>query len=194
VTVESFEYEARYGWNRQTAWMLGVAAVFCVVMLAVPAPLWARIFVIGFFGGGAVAVILASARRATAFRIDALGATLCSSPLYARSTTRSYPWHDIEQVVIWQSFNMDYVGLKRRVGAPPVTGRFTGPRSERAATMTAPGIPRDVVVTGIAANAWVLDRKRLIEAVAHFAPTVRVRDATTGDVLHSAQLPPNIGS
>ena len=127
--------------------------------------------------------------RKTALRVDARGVTLCQSPFF-RSAAAFYPWADVRRIVLWQYQRLDFVGVQRREGAQEPTGRFTGPASRAAVKKTAPGVDPDVALTGAAANSWVLDRKRLVEAVAHFAPTVEVAATGTGQLLYPAQPAP----
>jgi len=177
-------YEAKYGWNRQSWRIIGVALVFCVAALLPGMPPWLRILDVAFFGGGAVLIAAASLRGITAIRVDQAGVTLCASPLYPRSTTRLFPWQDVVSVIMWSGAfsgrvnRLEYVGVERRPGLPPVTGRFAGRRSRSAAGLESPGVPPDVAVTRAATNGWVLDHARLTAAVAYFAPQVRVIDAT----------------
>jgi hypothetical protein len=189
MLTESDVYEAKYGWNGQSARLIGIAIVFCVVVLVVSVPLWFRIVAIVFFGGGALLFAGINLTRRTALRVDSSGVTLCRSPLYPKSTTNLYPWPEISQVVIWQPairsrlIRTEYVGVRRHAGAPPLTGRFTGPRSRSAAARLAPDIPAAVAVTGARATTWTIDRPRLARAVAHFAPRINVLDTTTGQTL-----------
>lgn len=177
-------YEAKYGWNRQSWRIIGIALAFCVASLLPGMPDWVRVLDLALFGGGAIMIVLASLRGNLALRVDQAGVTLCTSPLYPRSTTRLFPWEDVVSVVIWSGAfsgrvnRLEYVGVERRPGAPPVTGRFTGRRSRSAAGLESPGIPPEVAVTRAATNGWVLDHARLAAAVAYFAPGVRVIDAT----------------
>ena len=175
-------YEAKYGWNRQSAKVIGACLAFCIVMIVVPAPLWARIFVIGFFGLGALALGAASLTRRTALRIDSSGITLGRSPLQSRSAVL-YPWEDVERLLIWQYQRLMHVGVQRREGATPLPVRISR-ASRTALAITSPGIPLETAATAAAANGWFLDRERLADAVAHFAPTVEVVDTTTGRLLN----------
>lgn len=175
-------YEAKYGWNRQSVKVIGICLAFCVVILVVPAPLWARIFVVGFFGLGALIITAAGLTRRTALRIDSSGVAVCQYALQPRSAA-FYPWEDIEKLLIWQFQRLKHVGVQRREGAAPLPKRLR-PTSRAALAITAPGIPLDVAATGVAANAWFLDAERLADAVAHFAPTVEVLDTTTGRLLN----------
>jgi hypothetical protein len=177
-------YEAKYGWNRQSWRIFGIALVFCAAALLPDMPLWLKIVDIVFFGGGALMTAVVSLRGTTAIRVDEAGVTLCASPLHPKSTTRLFPWGDVARVVIWQGpfsgwmNRLEYVGIDQRPGAPPITGKFTGRRSRSAARRDSPGIPPEVAVTRTATNGWVLDHGRLTAAVTHFAPGVRVVDET----------------
>jgi hypothetical protein len=183
-------YEAKYGWNRQSWRITGIALVFCAAALLPGMPEWLRIVDVGFFGGGAVMIAASSLRGPTAVRVDQAGVTLCASPLYPKSTTRLFPWEDVASVIIWRGpfsgriSKLEYIGVERRPGAPPLAGKFLGRRAQASARLAArldsPGIPPEVAVTRAATNGWVLDHRRLAAAVAHFAPGVRVFDATAG--------------
>jgi hypothetical protein len=189
--TDPLAYEARYGWNRQSLRLIAICLGFCAVSF-LSHELWLRILVLAFFGGGAVLMAYMSLSRRTAVRVDASGLTLCTSPLYAMSTTRKFPWDDIAKIVIWRGAasgrinRLEYVGVERRPGAAPLAGRFVGATSQSAAGLIAPGIPAEVSITGAATNGWVLDRDRLASAVAHFAPAVPVLDTTTGQYLTPA--------
>jgi hypothetical protein len=187
VDQPGMSYEAKYGWNQQSWRILGITLVFCAAALLPDMPLWLKILVFAFFGGGAVMTAVVSLRGTTAVRVDEAGVTLCTSPLYPKSTTRLFPWQDVASVVIWQGPSsgrmnrLEYVGVEQRPGAPPITGKFTGRGSQSAARLDSPGIPLEVALTRAVTNGWVLDHGRLTAAVAHFAPRVRVVDET-GDL------------
>ena len=185
---EPFVYEARFR-GPKTVRLVIILLAFSAVMLIAPAPLWARIFVIGACGIGLVILLAAGLSRKTALRVDASGVTLCQSPFF-RSAAAFYPWADVRRIVLWQYQRLDFIGVQRREGAPEPTGRFTGPASRAAVRKTAAGVDPDVALTGAAANSWALDRKRLVGAVAHFAPAVEVADTSTGQLLHPAQPAP----
>lgn len=171
-------YEARYGgWNRRNGRLVLIALVFCAVAFLPTVPVWFRVVDLAFFGGGTLLMLAASTGKPVALRVNAAGIMLRRSPVYRRSTMQIYPWPEVEQIIIWRSFKMDYVGVQRTPGAPPLGGRFSGPASQRAAALTT-GLPQEVAVTGVPANNWVLDRERLMAAAAQFAPEVRVVDLT----------------
>jgi hypothetical protein len=52
---------------------------------------------------------------------------------------------------------MEYVGVARRPGTPPLTGKFIGGRSQSATRFDSPGIPPEAAVTRAVTNGWVLD-------------------------------------
>ncbi len=177
-------YIAKYGFNRQSWRIIVIALAFCAAALLPSLPLWYKIVDVAFFGGGAVMIAVLSLRGTTALRVDETGITLCSAPLYPKSTTRTFPWEDIARVIIWPGAfsgrinRLEYVGVQRRPGAPPLTGRSTGRRTAAAARLESPGIPVEAAVTRAATNGWVLDHGKLTAAVAHFAPGVPVIDTT----------------
>lgn len=171
-------YQARYGgWNRRNLRVVLIALIFCAAAFLPTMPAWLRITDLVFFGGGMLLMLALSLDRPIALRMSADGITLCRSPLYRRSTSQTYPWPEVEQIVIWRSFSMDYVGVRRAPGASPLSGRFIGRASRHVAALTS-GLPPDVAVTGVPANNWVLDRQRLAAAAAYFAPQVQVVDLT----------------
>jgi len=185
---EPFVYEARFR-GLKTIRLATILVAFGVIMVVAPAPLWARVFVIGVCGVGLVILLAAVLSRKAALRVDASGVSLCQSPFF-RSATAFYPWADIQQIVLWRYQRLNYIGVRRREGAPEPTGPFTGPASRAAVSRTAPGVAPDVALTGAPANSWALDRERLVEAVAHFAPAVEVVDTSTGQQLYPAQPAP----
>jgi len=178
---EAFVYEAKYGLNRQSAALIGVCLAFCVPCILFPTPLWIRIFVIGFFGPGALLCIAISLTRMTALRIDASGVTLRR---YLVRPAVFFPWEDVERLLLWQYPQTWHVGVLRREGAAPLLM----PLNPRVARV---GLPLETAATAVPAAGWFLDRKRLAAAVACFAPTVEVVDATTGRLLSS---PPAAGT
>ena len=185
---EPFVYEARFR-GRNTGRMVIILLVFCAVVIVLPAALWARIFVLAACGLGLVILLSAGLSRRTALRVDATGVTLCQSPFF-RSAVNFYPWGDVRRIVLWRYERLEYLGVQRREGAPEPKGAFTGPASRAAAKTTAHGVDPGVAMTGVAANSWALDRQRLVEAVAHFAPAVEVADTSTGQLLYPPQPAP----
>jgi hypothetical protein len=181
-------YEARYGLNRQSLRVIVLSLAFCAAALLPVVPLVLKVLVFVFFGGIAAVLVAVSLPRTIALRVDQLGITLCASPLYPKSTTRLFRWEDVANVMIWQGDpsgrinRLEYVGVERRPGAPPITGKFVGRRAQSAARLNTPGIPPEVALTRAATNGWVLDHERLTATVTHFAPWVHVIDATAGQL------------
>jgi hypothetical protein len=172
--------------------MVIILLVFCAVVIALPAALWARIFVLAACAIGLVILLSAGLSRKTALRVDPSGITLCQSPFF-RSAVNFYPWGDVRRIVLWRYERLEYLGVQQREGAPEPKGAFTGPASRAAARKTAQGVDPDVAMTGVAANTWALDRQRLVEAVAHFAPAVEVADTSTGQLPYPAAARPATG-
>jgi len=185
---EPYVYEARFA-SPKTARLAIILLAFCAVVLVLPASLLARIVVVVPCGIGLVILLAAGLSRKTALRVDADGVRLCQSPFF-RSAAAFYPWADLRKILLWRYQRLQYIGVERREGAPEPTGAFAGPASRAAVRRTAPGIEPGVALTGAAANTWALDRKRLVAAVAHFAPAVEVVDTTTSQVLHPGQSAP----
>lgn len=184
---EPFVYEAKFGWNRQSARLAGIF-VFLMVLAALPSdPLWLRITLLALVGGSGLLFPAGALTRRTALRADAAGLTMRRTPL-ARFATTFYPWEDIERVIIWKYQRMNAIGVQRRYGAVPLRSRPPGKASRAAFALSAHGIPPDVAATGIYASGWALDPRRLTEAVACFAPQVQVID-TTGRLLHPPPPP-----
>jgi hypothetical protein len=178
MAAESFVYEARYGWSGRTARIVIVGLVFAVAGIALPLVL--RIIDIVFFGGGALFFLGVICTRRVAFRVDASGVTLGGTPPRYRSGTRVVPWADIKQVVLWEQplpygRSMRHVGLVRRKGAPPLAGR-RGQRLGRATAraLVPDHVSGDTLLASRAVNSWRLDADRLIAAVKHFAPGVKI--------------------
>jgi hypothetical protein len=178
-------YKAKYGRKLKYWGVIGGATVICALGL-LPGALWLSILDFGFFGGGALLMAITGLRGITVVRVDQAGITLCSSPLYPKSRTRLFPWEDVVAVIIWDrsSFSssqvkVEYVGVERRPGAPPLTGKVIGQRSLSNARRHVPDIPPETVVTR-ATNGGLLDHGKLTAAVAHFGPGVRVVDLTVG--------------
>jgi hypothetical protein len=171
-------YEARYGWNRQSALVIAGCGAFCLAVLVLPAPLWLRVTTIGFFGLGGLVIVAAVLTRKTALRVDESGVTMNASPLSARPA-RFYPWEDVDAVVIWQYNRLKKVGIVRRDGAAPLLNRPLGGISRAALDITSPdGLPYETAATAVSASGWFLRTDVLTATVARFAPDVPVFDLT----------------
>src|SRR5262249_21283391 len=110
-------------------------------------------------------------------RVDAEGVLLGGSPMRYRATTVRVPWQDVESIVMWRQrvphTSIQWVGVVRREGAPPLPGATSSPVPRALVHALAP-VPYELVAASRAVSGWHLDRKRLAEAVAYFAPAVAV--------------------
>src|SRR5215831_12934625 len=104
---EPFVYEARFR-GPKTVRMVIILLAFCAIMLIAPAPLWARVFVIGACGIGLVILLAAGLSRKTALRVDASGVRVCRSPFF-RAATAFYPWAEVEKIVLWRFQRLEYI-------------------------------------------------------------------------------------
>ena len=177
-------YVVRYRWNRDTAKGVAVCVLACAVMALIPAPLWARILVIGILGSVVVLLVLASILRTALLRLDESGVTTRRS--WLRSHSESYPWSAVEALVIWSSRRVVTVGVQCHEGVPPLV-RPPPAVMRGLLARDAPGIPPSIAISGITISAWCLDIARLIAAVDHFAPSVRVVDTSAGRLLHQGR-------
>lgn len=170
-------YQARYGWDRRTAGIVGTSALFTALLLLPDMPLLGRILGLSLFGVGGLFMAYTSMSRKVAFRVDETGVLLGGNPARYKSTTIHVPWGDITGFVLWHqtvgSTHVPYVGVTRREGAPPLPG--DGPRARAALNRLVP-VPADVALSSRAVNGWRLDRDRLVAAAAYFAPGIPVRD------------------
>src|SRR5580698_97421 len=183
-------YVERYRWTPTVA--LGIAADLAFVLLTVffIAPLFIRLPVLAVFGWFAVISIATVLSRRVALRVDEAGVTFGGGPFRYEATTRSHRWEDIEAITLWKRYlpvtigrwtpfsfgPIEYIGLRRRPGAPSITAGGRG-RADWPGYMT----PVKGVAAGAARNivAFVLDKDRLAQAVAAFAPTVAIEDGGT---------------
>lgn len=164
--------------------------VFVVPMILLRPPLILEIPVVGGFGWAALYSVALVISRKVAFRVDERGVTFGGGPFRYRSSCRFFPWEDIEAITLWQRYipymigrrtlftirSVRYIGLQRHVGARSIT-----PGRRGLADRPAHAAPVSSIAAGAARNitAWVLDRDRLVEAVAAYAPAVRIEtDAT----------------
>jgi hypothetical protein len=183
-------YDERYQWTATTSYLLLGCLAFIVPMVLLRPPLILEILVVGMFGWMAVYTVATVFSFRVAFRVDERGVTFGGGPFRYRSSTRFFPWDDIEAIVLWKRYvpfmvgrwtlfkmgPIRYIGLQRHAGARAIRRGGRG-LADRPAYL-AP-------VRGIAAGAaynittWVLDPDRLGEAVAVFAPTVRIDAGAT---------------
>ena len=174
-------YEARYGHTPKVIFSIGYCSVVGAFILLTPAPAWAKVIVVGVFGGIAVMLAAMAFSRNPALRVDAAGVTTRPYPLRF-SVIAFYPWEDVTQILILRSKNSkaSYVQIQLHDGAAWTgIGPTTPPRARKALIFT--GGP------GVAVNGWTLHPARLAAAVARFAPGVQVIDEATGSVVNPAQ-------
>ncbi|GAA5115016.1 hypothetical protein [Haloechinothrix salitolerans] len=178
------EYEERYGPNPRSVIFLLVSAVFVGVFLwpGPDIPILVRVLGLALFGGGSVIMLLLMFSRKTALRVDSSGITLGGSPPRYRATTAFVPWRDVVAVVLWRQrmapgARMDYVGVQRKKGLPPLPGPGTGRLGQRTASVIIPHIPGEVTVASRPVNGWSLDPASLESSVKRVAPHVSVIDA-----------------
>jgi hypothetical protein len=180
VQFEPFVYEERYGWNRQSVWLICASLLVCVVVLVIPAQLWIRVPVSGALSLGAVIPAMFRLGRRTAFRVDATGVTLRAS-VFSLGDPQFYPWADIQNLVVWEHTRVWCIGVQRR-GRAWVPAGPASPAARWAARtgggIALPRVPAEITTTGIGVSDWQLDRQRLAVAVGHFAPQVQIINAT----------------
>ncbi|MDX3850366.1 hypothetical protein [Streptomyces sp. AK02-01A] len=173
-------YEARFGWDRKTAWTVALTAVFTACLLLPDIPLYARLLGLPLFGGGGLFMAYSAMSHKVALRVDETGVLLGGNPARYESTTAQVPWEDIAAVVLWRQHSaasIPYVGLAlhRHAALPP--GSSQGRVARATLRMLVPHLPADVVPASRPVSGWRLDKDRLTAAVAHFAPTIPVVDA-----------------
>ncbi|WP_309062726.1 hypothetical protein [Streptomyces sp.] len=170
-------YQARYGWDRRTAGVVVLSAVFTAVLLLPDMPLIARVLGLPLFGAGGLFMVYTALSRKVALRVDETGVFLGGNPARYGATSAHVPWGDITGFVLWRQAaggtSLPYVGVTRREGAPALPG--DGPKARAVLRRLVP-VPADVAVASRAVTGWRLDKDRLVAAVAHFAPGIPVRD------------------
>lgn len=186
--ARSFDYVVRVRWNRDMAKGVAIFLFVCAVMALIPAPLWARIFVIGVSGSGAALLLVPAIARPAVLRVDGSGVWTRRSWLRPWRT-ESYSWSAIEALVIWASplsRKVRTVGVQCRDGAEPLV-RPPRPFLRFMLAREAPGIPPQIAVTAVTVSLLLLDVRRLLAAVDHFAPGVHVVDVSAGLLLHKGR-------
>ncbi|MFE0106428.1 hypothetical protein [Streptomyces sp. NPDC059009] len=116
-------------------------------------------------------------KRLTAFRVDGEGVLLGGAPARYKAQTAFVPWQDITSVVVWQQRmagpSMDYIGVHRRTGAPPLPGMNAKLRPDQTAQL-APHVEHELFLASRPINLWRLDPQGLQAAVDTFAPGIPV--------------------
>ncbi|MFJ8150309.1 hypothetical protein ACIQ6R_35530 [Streptomyces sp. NPDC096048] len=170
-------YQARYGWDRRTAGIVALSAVFTAVLLLPDIPLLGQILGLPLFGAGGLFMAYTAMSGKVALRVDETGVLLGGSPARYRATTTHVPWDDITGFVLWRQTeggtSLPYVGVTRRKDAPPLPG--DGPKARAAIRRLVP-VSADVVLSSRAVNGWCLNTDQLTAAVDHFAPGTPVQN------------------
>ncbi|MEU4616603.1 hypothetical protein [Streptomyces umbrinus] len=116
-------------------------------------------------------------KRLVAFRVDGEGVLLGGAPARYEAQTAFVPWEDITSVVLWQQRmagpSMDYIGIQRRAGAPPLPGANAKLRPDQTAKL-APHVEHELFLASRPINRWRLDPQELQAAVDAFAPGIPV--------------------
>jgi len=181
----SLAYEARFGWNPRSGFVIICGALFVAIGIFIPMSTALRVVDFAFFGGGAILMLGVVCSRQLALRVDAQGVTLGGMPPRHRSKTTFVPWADVEKVVLWEQTlppygqHMPWIGLVRRPGAPALAAA-RGQRFARGVT-TALALPvsPETLSTSRGVNGWRLDKQRLAAAIHRFAPGVPLVDEWT---------------
>ena len=177
-------YVARFGLTRRDLFLLPVCVLFIVVgkvMIADGSPL-AGVMACLLGGLYIAASLLALVSRRIALAVTAEGITLGQMPPWPAGRSAFVPWSDIETVVLWRQHlargnTMQYVGVVRRPGAPPLPGSAKSPKLRRLNKAFVPAhLSEDLVADSRQVAFWRLNKKRLSAAVHHFRPDVPVEE------------------
>jgi hypothetical protein len=180
-------YTERFGFDRRTGLVVAGAAAFTVLFAWLPPDglgIWVfKVLGLLLFGVGGVWFLYMVARGGLAFRADREGVTL-GNPRVRQPGMHNrplrVPWPDVAEVVLFHQYagqaRVPYLGLRLRPGVRrPNTTTFN--RRCRLWPVNRglfPGIPEAVLVRSRPITGWRLDEGRLLEAIAAFAPEVRV--------------------
>jgi hypothetical protein len=135
------------------------------------------------FGAGGAWFLYMVARGGLAFRADRDGVTLGNPRIRQpgmHNRPLRVPWQELAEVVLFHQHagqaSVPYIGLRLRPGVRrPHSTTFN--RRSRLWPLNRglfPGVPEAVLVRSRPITGWQLDEDRLLEAVATFAPEVRV--------------------
>ncbi|GAA2378592.1 hypothetical protein [Dactylosporangium salmoneum] len=180
-------YVARFGWTRRDLLLLPACVLFVVAGIALATagghPVWGVLTTLLSLAYVVLWILAVLSRRA-AFAVTADGIVLGQLPPRPVSGTAFVPWTDIEAVILWRQpagrTTVDFVGLQRRTGAPPLPGSTTSPAMRRLNRAVVPAIvPDDVIADSRPITFWRLDKRRLADAIDQFAPQVRIVDHTS---------------
>lgn len=139
-------------------------------------PIWIALSMLAFVTVTVPVLLAAAAGRRIAFRADPMGVTLGANPQTWPGRDNSplfISWADVERIVIYSrdgTAGRLCVGVQRRPGAPRLPWG-----NEPARGCPVPGVDEGATRQ---ANAWRLDRERLITLIAAVAPGIPVIDAS----------------
>jgi hypothetical protein len=189
-TSASTAYVAHFGFDRRTSMVLIGCVVFVAVLIWMPADsgvAW-LIKVAGLLLFGLCGLLLAvmAARGGIALSADGDGVTLGNPRMPQVGHTKepvNVPWRDLAEVVLFDqrivargfTHRMPYVGFRLRSGAWTAATSFDpDSRLWKISRDLLPHVPEEVLLRSRPVNGWRLDERRLCDAVARFAPDVRV--------------------
>ncbi|RJQ78007.1 hypothetical protein D5S17_13855 [Pseudonocardiaceae bacterium YIM PH 21723] len=143
---ESVVYQVHRGFSAVIATQLLICVAGVLIAVLIKLPYWLTGLVALCFGGAALYVAIPASRGEPMLRVDAHGVTFGAPELRVS-------WADIEQIVLYSrslgTAELHYIGLRGHV-------------------------TRDELLASRAMNDWRVDRERLVEATAEFAPDVPV--------------------
>jgi hypothetical protein len=178
-------YSERFGFDRRTGLVLAGAAVFTVLSAWLPPDglgIWVlKVLGLLLFGVGGSWFLYMVARGGLAFRADREGVTLGNPRIRQpgmHNRPLRVPWSAVAEVVLFHQYagqaTVPYVGLRLRPGARRATTFNRRSRLWPINRGLFPGVPEAVLVRSRPITGWHLDEGRLLEAIAAFAPEVRV--------------------
>jgi hypothetical protein len=169
-------YQASYGRTYKHIIGIGFGSAVCALAVAVQAPAWQKVLVIGSMGSLTFMLVRMALSRKPALRVDAAGVTIRPYPLRFK-VIAFYPWADVDRIILMplQDTPAQYVQIKLRDSAIWLGSRPVRPRSRKALYFAG---------AGVAVNGWTLRPARLAAAVARFAPGVQVVDGAAGFVIN----------
>jgi hypothetical protein len=183
MSPDALVYEERCHWTRTSVIALAVCAL--IVLFGVLAPqMWLplRVILIALPGYGAFLSVAVPASRRVALRVDANGITLGGSSFWRyKATTRVVPWHEVQRVFLWrriagvQWISVRYLGVERRVDAPPLSPGGTGQVDRPAFYLSRnPQVPTPALKVGTTRGmqAFSVDDAQLSGAIARYASSV----------------------
>jgi hypothetical protein len=172
-------YEERFRPTRRGVLQLLGCAAFVALALLMGSEMHIaiRVVTVVFFGGGGLVLAAMTFSRKVALRVDESGVTLGGSPLRPGAEATVVPWDEIEEVVLWRQHapgsTLDYVGLVRGEGLPPLQGSGAGRGTAKALDLP---VSAEVLKASRPVNGWSLDEEALAESVKRFAPRVSLVD------------------